>query len=636
MPVPTQLPIVRWPLLLILPLFYTITSVGCSSETGRDIYVSPEGDDDANGDQNHPVASLVRAAELADQRAEKDTLNIWLAGGTYRLQAPLELKLSARQNPKQHLQWKALPEEHPVISGGIPISHWEVAEKGLWSAPIPAAIDTAFRTLYIGGRRAARARFPNEGYLRVSQAGADDRTNFYFEEGAFPKVAQPEKLELVLLHDWSCSRVGVKSINWEQNQLFSADTIGALSPAFFTLTHWEPHPRYYLENAPEFLDEPGEWYCDFTGNRIYYYPFPNERIENLEAVVPLAARLLSITGDASQGAVSNGKLTFEGITFEHTAWAPPPGGYAGIQACMFDNRSEARHGWRKVPAAIEVSRAGQVHFKDCVVRHTGGSGIWIGSRSKNCSVEACHLYDIAGNGINIGEGRDRLVDGTPWWQSAPEQVSQAIRITHNLVEDCGVDYYGAVGIWGGLVAQTTIERNEVCNLPYTGISVGWMWDTIPTPSQENAISGNHIHHIMNTLSDGGGIYMLGLQPDSRIVGNLIHHVSINAGRAESNGMFLDEGIKKVLVAQNIIYEIARSPLRFHRASTNTVRNNVLMCADSMPPIRYNRTREEDIQKVDNVVLRESAAAHRDSLEDYIEQQRRQVGPDRAFSRKGKR
>jgi hypothetical protein len=218
----------------------------------------------------------------------------------------------------------------------------------------------------------------------------------------------------------------------------------------------------------------------------------------------------------------------------------------------------------------------------------------------------------------IGEGQDRVVKGEQWWKSAPEQVALANTIENCTVTECGVQFYGAVGIWCGLTAETTIKNNKVFNLPYTGISVGWMWSPVPTPCRQNTIEGNHIHNIMNILSDGGGIYMLGLQPGSIIRNNHIHDVKINAGRAESNGMFLDEGITDVIVENNLIYNIAKSPLRFHRATTNLVKSNYLFCANGNPPIRYNTTREEDIQKVDNKVFNEGEGNYKTELEKAIE------------------
>jgi len=93
---------------------------------------------------------------------------------------------------------------------------------------------------------------------------------------------------------------------------------------------------------------------------------------------------------------------------------------------------------------------------------------------------------------------------------------------------------------------------------------------------------------------------------------------VNAGRAESNGMFLDEGTKELLVENNIIYNIARSPLRFHKAKhPNMVRNNVLVCNKGIPPIRYNNTREEDIQKIDNIILSHSSESDLKKLEELV-------------------
>jgi hypothetical protein len=132
---------------------------------------------------------------------------------------------------------------------------------------------------------------------------------------------------------------------------------------------------------------------------------------------------------------------------------------------------------------------------------------------------------------------------------------------------------------------------------------------------------------MNILSDGGGIYSLGLQPHSVISNNLIHDVTVNAGRAESNGMFLDEGTKDMVVENNIIYNIAKSPLRFHRAFHNVVRNNVFVCGDGIPPIRYNSTKEDNIVKIDNTVLKQASDDDMKQLENIVDNRKPDIGPD---------
>jgi hypothetical protein len=237
-----------------------------------------------------------------------------------------------------------------------------------------------------------------------------------------------------------------------------------------------------------------------------------------------------------------------------------------------------------------------------------------------CEISRCHIHDISGNGVGIGEGNDRTIEGVSWWKVKPGDASKGNRVSQNLIENCGQQFHGAVGIWCGLVAGTLIEQNELRELPYTGISLGWLWTDEPSACKENTIHANHIHHILNLLSDGGGIYSLGLQPGSRITSNLIHDVQVNAGRAESNGMFLDEGTRELLIENNIVYNIARSPLRFHKAKHPTmVRNNVLVCNADIPPIAYNSTREEDIEKADNIILNQRSESDMKQLQELLKE-----------------
>ena len=55
-------------------------------------------------------------------------------------------------------------------------------------------------------------------------------------------------------------------------------------------------------------------------------------------------------------------------------------------------------------------------------------------------------------------------------------------ISNNLIENVADEYHGGVGIFAGYVANTLISHNEVADLPYTGISLGWVGPTIPPPT----------------------------------------------------------------------------------------------------------------------------------------------------------
>ena len=599
-------------------IFFLVIILQALTGSSADFYVSPNGNNSNPGAREKPFATIERAKQAAEIHFKQNpnkNCTIWLDRGKHNILKPVVFSSDSLKNQTGQLFFMALPGENPTLSGGIEITEWQKTSAGLWKAKLPKSYknENTPRELFIENQRAIRARFPNEEYLRVSKVGDDRRTHFFFKPGDFPIPENEKTVELVLLHDWSITRIPVKKINREENELTAVDSIGAKSPEFFNLDHWEANPRYYLENAMEFLDADYEWFYHSDENNIYLKLPENENPNEMEINIPVSEGLVLMKGTENQ-LLKN--IHFEGITFRHSAWQIPETGYCGVQACHFDPRPEYG-GWAVVPAAVQGEWIQNCTFSNCRFENLGGSGIWLGTGSQKCTISNSYFTDISGNGIMIGEGQDREVNGEKWWQSSPEQVALGNTVENCTVTDCGKQFYGAVGIWCGLTAETTIRSNTIFNLLYTGISIGWMWSPVPTPCRENSIVGNHIHHIMQTLSDGGGIYMLGLQPGSKILNNHIHNVDLNVGRAESNGMFLDEGTTDVVVANNLIYNIAKSPLRFHRATTNLVKNNFLFCGENIPPIRYNNTKEEDIQKVDNRTFYENDSGYEMHLKKAI-------------------
>ena len=588
--------------------------INCSAaQQIKEIYVSPLGSDTNSGTSDKPFKTLHKATEQLGSKISKtqQQIVIWLNDGTYRIKHPIKIDSQINKN-KVPIEFRSVQGSAPIISGSVAINNWTSLSEGMWVAKIPKDIGI-FRELFVQRKRAVRARHPNKEYLRVKEVGADRRTNFTFYPEDFPLPKKPKEVELVLLHDWSITRIPVKKIALETNTISAVDSIGAKGLNFFNLDNWEPNPRYYLENSIEFLDVDYEWYLDTEMSKIYLKLPLNQNPNQFNIEAPVAESLVLLDGTEKEP-ISN--ISFEGISFEHCRYNIPNKIYAGIQACHFVAQGGEKE-WTVVPAAVRTRWAKNIKFENCKFSSLGGSGIWLGTGSSNCTIKRCTLWDISGNGIMIGEGQDRLVSGEPWWKIAPEQAAVGNKVQESNISDCGVQFYGAVGIWCGLTSETQLRNNEIYNLPYSGISIGWMWSPQATPCRDNTIAVNHIHHVMQTLSDGGGIYMLGLQPGSKLVGNHIHDISVNAGRAESNGMFLDEGTKNVLVENNLIYSIAKSPLRFHRASTNVVRNNYLFSKGSTPSIAYNNTLAENIFQEGNYEISTDHPDYKDLLKEAV-------------------
>jgi len=598
-----------------------------------EFHVSPGGDDAAAGTAEQPFATLQRAQQAVRRLVSaglQSDVTVCVHGGRYVIEQPLRFGPEDGGTDRFRVVYQACDDQRPIVSGGKRIEGWTVTDSGVWEAQVPEVKsgDWHFRQLYAGNHRAVRARHPNEGNFRVEKVGADRRTNFQYAAGDLRDVPDRGQVELVFFHDWSITRVPVKSIDEATRTLTVESKVGG--PGTWTNMDWfEKQPRYFLENSREFLDAPGEWHLDRGSGVLRYYPRPGESPDSLPIVAPRVNQLLAVRGDLENNRpVQN--LHFIGLTFEHSGWSPPGGIYWGRQACTYwtAEMDEGLSHLEADPAAVQMDLASACSFRDGAVRHVGASGLWIGRGCRDCTVSGTLVDDAGGNGIMVGEGQSRRVGDESWWQAAPQQAAAGNQVADCLVQRCGRELFGAVGIWVGLAGKTTITNNEVRNVPYTGVSVGWMWwnprdrpEPRKTPCEQTLVIDNHLHHVMQTLSDGGGIYSLGSQPDSALRGNLIHDVPANAGRAESNGMFLDQGTGQFVIEQNVIFNIDRSPLRFHKGWWNVVRNNFLEVGPGVPPVRYNDTKEERITLEDNhIVPRGRIPA------ETLEEARRRTGP----------
>ena len=184
-------------------------------------------------------------------------------------------------------------------------------------------------------------------------------------------------------------------------------------------------------------------------------------------------------------------IRFQGITFAHTTWLRPgQQGHVPLQAGMFmldakklSPRGTSYHpgldnlAWiGRPPAAVLVKNAGQISFEDCTFEHLASAGLDFDSGTLNDLVQGCVFHDIGGNGIQLGKFSDMNVEThVPYQPSDEREVCAHETISDNVLCDCGNEDWGCVGIGVGYAQNISIEHNEVFNLPYTGISVGWGW-----------------------------------------------------------------------------------------------------------------------------------------------------------------
>jgi hypothetical protein len=546
-----------------------------------DFFVAPNGHDGWSGrlaapnddKTDGPFTTLARARDAVRAMKRRDgdlkrNVRVLVRGGTYALAEPLTLGPEDSGSEQHSIAYEAYPGEKPVLSGGRAIAGWKRAQGELWTTEIPEAKAGAwrFRQLFIDGRRQTRARAPDTGFFRIVKAAKDARTEFAFRPGDLKNWQNLSEVEAVMFHDWAVSRMPIARVDEAKNTVHFPKPVGYQGLHFTVFCHFDPHQRYYVENARELLDWPGEWYLDRKSGLLTSWPDKRANLERAEVVAPRLERLLVVAGTLDQP-VRN--VHFRGLTFSHTGWPLPPEGYGGIQAGSY---AAERGAWKRLPAAVEFCSAVGCRFEQNRILHVAATALSFETGCRDNAIVGNEIADAGGNGVTLGEPERRPGD--------QRTVSRNNRIANNHIHDCAIDFHGCVGVWIGHTEKSVVAHNLIHNLPYTGISVGWTWNPNPTPCKENRIESNHIHHVMEAMADGGGIYTLGFQPGTVLRGNLIHDVPRTHGRAYSNGMFIDQGSKGYLFEGNIIYRTPDGAVRFNqcRKDWHTWRENTFVAA----------------------------------------------------------
>jgi len=119
-------------------------------------------------------------------------------------------------------------------------------------------------------------------------------------------------------------------------------------------------------------------------------------------------------------------------------------------------------------------------------------------------------------------------------------------IENNYINRYGVDIPRATGIIAYYTENTNILHNDVTNGGYTGIAFGWGWSNKSTGSRNVDCSYNYVHDTSLRMHDGGGIYTLSRNENSKITNNYIDGVGVGY-----RGIYSDEGTADILYTKNV-------------------------------------------------------------------------------------
>ena len=546
------------------------------------------------------IEQALQQARLLVMQHYGDWGVLQLKPGVYRLSQPIVVRPEDK-----YITLKANGDV--TISGSVLIKGWRRQGK-LWVADVPEfnGRPLEFRQLWVNDRKAVRARDVSD-FEQMQKIRSMDKAKetLYVPATAVKAIANEKHAEMVLHEMWCVANLRIKSIRMMGD---SAAVTFHNPESHVHFMHPWPSPMvtpggkhnsaFYLTNARSLLDEPGEWFLDTDAHRLYYYPRPGEDMRTAEVEAPALETLLRVEGTPDRP-VSH--VTFEGIRFAHTTWLRPSlKGHAPLQAGMFMTeaykiaprkliRRNGDHkldnqGWVGRPeAAVSVNGANFVHFKNCRFEHLGSTALDYHLFVKDCSVEGCRFEDIGGTAILAGSfGPEAHEAHLPYDPADRRETCTDLTIANNRIHDATNEDWGCVGIGAGYVRGIRIENNEISDVSYTGISMGWGWNQQPCAMADNHVRRNFIHHYARHMYDTAGIYTLGCQPHTFIEENVVDSIYTPSYVHDPEHWFYlytDEGSSGITVRNN--WTPSEKFLKNANGPGNTWENNGPQVSDSI-------------------------------------------------------
>lgn len=595
------------------------SKLNSSTNIGQTIvYVSPSGNDRSDGTITRPLQSLPKAqakVRILKKKGHQD-ITVVLRGGTYPIKNTLFFGPEDSGKEGHPIIWKAYEGEKPVLSGGTEAGNWQNGENGIWQTKLDRT--ERLRQLYVNDRPATLSQYKKKvkgqgGYGKfvvkgdepwAYQAG-EEIDGVLVRKDEMPVVAHPEELEILSQGTWTSSRLYIRGIENKGDQLalLFAQPFGAIALAMGSGTALKTNDNFSLYNAKEFITEPGEFCFDRSAKILYYKPRADEDMLSAKVIVPQIESFIQIKGKDLKTHVSN--LQFEGLTFAYSSWqlmrVENSYGVCGSQTnCLSvkygkKNWHDDLYQTTALPVAVvEVNSADHIVFERNIFKLNGSMGVnfendvvssriegnvfqYIGGVAINVG-NAQHVYIGKQNGENEGFGPYNIDNSHDKWTEKEEGLCTNILVSNNLIRNTGIEHKPSVVImayWGDGI---NITHNDIKFAPYSGISLGWGWEewngrierSKGKPSlslRNNSVTGNKIGYVLQTLHDGGGIYLLGrqsafvkdssLQQWTPICNNYLY----DFGGVTRAGVHTDNGAEYYLCCNNVFNHLPWSLIK---------------------------------------------------------------------------
>jgi hypothetical protein len=552
----------------------------------RQIYVAPNGSDNAAGTIGAPLASLRKAVNNIKNVKDKEVI-IELRGGTYQLDTTILLTPAMIGDHKVTI--RNYNNEVVILSGNKTlVPGWKKFRDSIYVADVGKGL--TIDRLFANDRQLRMARYPDyDSTARVFNGTAEDA----IAPARLAGWQHPEGAYFHALHqgEWGDFHYIIKGIDASGEAILEGG--------------WQnnrPSPLHkklrFVENVFEELNAPNEWFYDRPTGMLYLVPASSADLQKKYSYSFLDD-LIVIKGD-KEAPVKN--IVIQGIRFSGTN-----------RTFMLTREPLLRTDWAIYRGgAILLDGTENVRIADCDFNSLGGNAIFVSNYNQKVQISGNHISDIGASGIAfIGSPNAvrspsfQYSEFVPYneqdKQPGPKTQEYPFECTaeNNLIHDIGTVEKQVSAVVSDMSSRILVAHNSIYNTPRAGINIGdgcWGGHILEYNDVFNTVLETGDHGAFNSwgrdrfwLPNGATVdSMVALNPKLPFL-DVVEPITLRNNRfqcAHGWDIDLDDGSSNYRVYNNLCLE---GGIKLREGYDRIVRNNVLVNNSFHPHVWFKNS-----------------------------------------------
>ncbi|WP_165730758.1 PDZ domain-containing protein [Polaribacter sp. 20A6] len=445
-------------------LIITLIVLCCFSFTStvevKEIYVSKNVVEKADGSKENPFSSLEYAVKKASELKQKNkniSIEIKIGSGDYYLKKAIEI------TPKLSGLTITGNTSDVTLKGSVPLNlDWSKLNDTIFVADVKEGLD--FDQLVINNKPQILARYPNY-----------DETAHYWQGFAADAISKeriatwknPKGAYFNALHGgkWGGFHYVITGVNEDGTAILKGGQQNNRGS--------KPHEEYRMvENVLEELDSAGEWFLDKKKNKLYYWPLANTNLKTAKVEVSVLKDLIQVVGTL-ENPVKN--ITISNISFQNTQ-----------RTFMEEFEPLLRSDWTIYRGAVLFFEGTEnCKVEDNEFTNLGGNVIMASKYNKGLQITGNHIHDAGASAISfIGDASavrspsfnyGQYIDANKLDTVAGpknELYPRECLVENNLIHRIGRVEKQTAGVQISMAMDITVRHNSIYDVPRAGINIG--------------------------------------------------------------------------------------------------------------------------------------------------------------------